>query len=447
MEISHIIRIFSDNFYTVAAGIIGIFVLLSFMKREKKHKKAKEKLQKNIVAGTDLPNTLHPVIDSTKCGGCAACTEVCPEGDILQMIDGRAHLVTGSKCVGHGECERACPFNAIDLVFGTLEKGVDIPSLSSEYETNIPGAYIVGELGGMGLIRNAVKQGSLAAYHAIKSLKKTKTDTDLFIVGAGPAGSAAALAAIEKKVGYICIDQNTMGGVVNNYPRQKIVMSYPAVLPIVGKMKFTKNKVSKEELLEFWDGVKKETGLKIKDKTKLMSFKKVGDIFEIVTDKQTYTAKKLILAMGTSGLPMKLGLKNEDSQKVYYILKDPKAYKEKHIVVVGGGNSAVEAAQYLSEKNLRNTVKLLVRGKALSRTNEDNQIKINQMAEAGLVEICYESSIKEIDTDKIIIDKQGTKMELKNDFIFVFAGNIKPYKMLTEMGIKIETKFGESYKN
>ena len=447
MEITQILQFLSDNFYFSATGFILLAVMIGFVRREKKHTKAKVKLQKSIAAGVDQPNTLHPVIDPHKCGGCGACTEVCPEGDILQMIDGRAHLVTGSKCVGHGECERACPFNAIDLVFGTLEKGVDIPSLSSDYQTNISGVYIVGELGGMGLIRNAVKQGSLAAYHAIKNLKKTKTDTDLFIVGAGPAGSAAALAAIEKKVSYICIDQNTLGGVVNNYPRQKIVMSYPAVLPIVGKMKFTKNKVSKEELLAFWSGVKKQTGFKVIENTKLMSFKKNGEAFEVVTDKKTYTAKKIILAMGTSGLPMKLGLKNEDSPKVFYNLKDPKAFKEKHIVVVGGGNSAVEAAQYLAEKNLKNTVKLFVRGKALSRTNEDNQIKINQMMEAGLVEICYETSIKEITETQIIMDKQGSKTELKNDFIFVFAGNIKPYKMLTEMGIKIDTKFGESYKS
>jgi thioredoxin reductase/Pyruvate/2-oxoacid:ferredoxin oxidoreductase delta subunit len=433
-----------DNFYLSVVLFMALVLAVQFVRKEKKHAKAKLKMAKSKAAGTDLPNTLHPVIDATKCGGCAACTVVCPEGDILQMIDGKAQLINGSKCVGHGECQRACPLDAIDLVFGTLEKGVDIPNLSKDYETNMPNVYIAGELGGMGLIRNAVKQGSWAAYHAIKKLdSKVKTDTDLFIIGAGPAGMSAALAAIEKKVSYILIDQNTFGGTVNNYPRNKIVMSYPADLPIVGKMKFSNNKVSKEDLLDFWSDAVQKAKIKIHNSTKFIKYKDEGQFFTIETDKKTWTAKKIILAMGSGGLPMKLGLKNEDSPKVFYNLKDPDSYKKQHVVVVGGGNSAVEAAQYLGAKKLGNKVRLLVRGKALSRTNEDNVTIINKMQSEGLVEICYETSIKDIQPDKITIDTKGQLQEIKNDFIFVFAGNIKPYKQLGELGIKIETKFGE----
>lgn len=439
-----LLQFLGDHFYLSVVLFMFSVLLILFIKKERKHAKAKLKMQKSKAAGTDLPNTLHPVIDPTKCGGCAACTVVCPEGDILQMIDGKAVLINGSKCVGHGECQRACPLDAIDLVFGTLEKGVDIPNLSKDYETNMPNVYIAGELGGMGLIRNAVKQGSWAAYHAIKKLdSKVKTDTDLFIIGAGPAGMSAALAAIEKKVSYVLIDQNTFGGTVNNYPRNKIVMSYPADLPIVGKMKFSNNKVSKEDLLDFWSSAVKKANIKILNNTKFLKYKDEGQFFTIETDKKTWTAKKIILAMGSGGLPMKLGLKNEDSPKVFYTLKDPDAYKKQHVVVVGGGNSAVEAAQYLGAKKLGNTVKLLVRGKALSRTNEDNVTIINKMQSEGLIEICYETSIKDIQPDKITIDKKGELQDIRNDFIFVFAGNIKPYKQLGELGIKIETKFGE----
>ena len=413
-----------------------------------RHQKAAQKIiKKTMASGLNEPMTLHPEIDPGKCAGCAACTAVCPEGDILKMVNHKAVLVAPSKCVGHGECERACPVNAIALVFGTKTRGMDIPRLNSNYETNVSGLYIAGELGGMGLIRNAVKQGVLAAQDAITKIKSSeKTDTDLFIVGGGPAGLAAGLAAIANRKSYICIDQNSFGGTVYNFPRQKVVMSHPADLPIVGKMQFPSNKVSKEQLLGYWSSVRKKTNLKIKEKVKFEGLEKKGEVFLVKTNEGSFTAKKVILAMGTRGSPRKLGLPNEELEKVTYNLLDPQQYQNTHVAVVGGGNAGVEAAQYLAKAQYKNKVTLLVRGPTFDRCNEDNQKIIFDMEKKGLVEIWYEASVKTIEKDYLIVTKKSQEQKLDNNYLFVFAGAELPHKFLMSLGIQIDKKFGESLK-
>ena len=113
-------------------------------------------------AGLLEPSSLHPKIDPVKCLGCGACVSVCPEGDVLGMINGKAELIEPSECIGHGACKAACPRDAITLVFGTETRGVDIPHVGPDFQTNVPGIFIAGELGGMGLIRNAIEQGRQA---------------------------------------------------------------------------------------------------------------------------------------------------------------------------------------------------------------------------------------------------------------------------------------------
>ncbi len=261
-----VLQFIADHLFYIGIALFAFVAYWNISKRRLQQRIARKILKKAVKAQMTEPITLHPDIDPAKCAGCGACTKVCPEGDILKMINHKAVLVSPTKCVGHGECEAACPFGAITLVFGTSTRGMDIPRLTGNYETNVPGLYIAGELGGMGLIRNAVKQGVLAARHALRNLDSSvKADVDLFIVGAGPAGLASALAAIAKKKKYVCVEQNSFGGTVANFPRQKVVMSHPADLPIVGKMKFDSNKVSKEQLLGYWNMIRKKTGMRISE--------------------------------------------------------------------------------------------------------------------------------------------------------------------------------------
>jgi thioredoxin reductase len=223
-------------------------------------------------------------------------------------------------------------------------------------------------------------------------------------------------------------------------------MSQPLEFPMMGKFKFQKNKVSKEELLSLWSHVRKQAKLNLREECRFINLQKKGDIFHLETSAGPMTAKKVILAMGVRGTPRKLGLPNEDLAKVTYNLLDPDQYQSRWIAVVGGGNAAVEAAQYLCKAQLKNRVFLLVRGPTFDRCNEENQNIINDYAKQGLVTISYNSSINEIHTDHLLIQKDDQVLRLQNDFVFIFAGAIMPFPFLKSIGIMIETKFGEAVK-
>ncbi len=151
--------------YAVAVGIIWALYVVLRRRSEARSRATKEEAAE---AGLLEPASLHPKFDPAKCLGCGACVRACPEGNIIGLINGKAELVEPAHCIGHGACREACPYDAITLVFGTERRGVDIPHVRPDFQTNIPGIFIAGELGGMGLIRNAIEQGS----QAIDSIRK-----------------------------------------------------------------------------------------------------------------------------------------------------------------------------------------------------------------------------------------------------------------------------------
>lgn len=427
-----------DYWYLYAAFACGFMALYS-LRQKKIHRNCASKLAEAVQSGMAEPASLHPVIDPGRCIGSGSCATACPE-EAIGLIHGKAVLNNPAACIGHGACLSACPFDAIKLVFGTEKRGVDIPHLSQNFETNVPGIYIAGELGGMGLIRKAAEQGRQAVA-SIRKATKGKADLDLLIVGCGPAGISAALSAKHHKLRYLVIEQeSSLGGAVYHYPRQKIAMTAPVDLDIVGKVKF--GEVQKEALLEFWQNVVKRTGLRIAFHERMESVTPHERGFLVQTSKEQYVAESVLLAMGRRGTPRKLEVPGEESPKVAYRLVDAAQYAGQSVLVVGGGDSALEAAIALSEQP-DTGVALSYRGDAFSRVKEKNRVRLQDAQRANRLVVYMGSTVRSIHQDRVeILDANGTHL-IKNDAVIVCTGGVLPTPLLQKMGITFETKFGQ----
>ncbi|BAU50421.1 4Fe-4S ferredoxin [Sulfurifustis variabilis] len=389
-------------------------------------------------AGLTEPASLHPLIDPLRCLGSNACVRACPEGDVLGIIRGRAEIIDATHCIGHGACRAACPHGAITLVFGTAKRGVDIPLLSPTFETNVPGIYIAGELGGMGLIRNAVEQGR-QAIDAIRRQKGANGQLDVVIVGAGPAGFAASLAAHAHKLRYATVEQESLGGCVFRYPRGKIVMTQPATLPLVGKVKM--RETTKEALLGFWQDVEKRTGVRIRYNERMDDIVKTEKGFLVKTTKGSYEARAVLLAIGRRGTPRKLEVPGEELPKVVYSLIDPEQYRGQKVLVVGGGDAAIEAALAVAEQP-GTAVALSYRGEAFDRAKPRNRERLESMSKAGRMRLLMKSKVRAISADRVQLDHDGKPVELGNHAVIVCAGGVLPTPFLKKIGITVETKYG-----
>jgi thioredoxin reductase len=330
--------------------------------------------------------------------------------------------------------------NALTLVFGTSERGVDIPLVSPDFETNVPGIFIAGELGGMGLIRNAIEQGRQAMASIIEHCRKDNSqELDVVIVGAGPAGLSASLAALEGKLRFVTLEQDSFGGTVSHFPRGKIVMTAPVMLPLIGNVKF--REISKEALLDFWKKVIRKTGVQINYRERVEAITTTDKGLEVRTAGNVYHTKSVLLAIGRRGTPRKLGVAGEESTKVVYRLIDPEQYRGQNVLVVGGGDSALEAAISIAE--LPDTVvSLSYRSGSFSRAKEKNRRKVDDMKNSGALNVFMNSNVKEIHDNRVEIDQQDTAIDFENDAVIVCAGGILPTPFLKEIGIQVETKYG-----
>ncbi len=403
--------------------------------------RAAKTLEQSTLAGLDQPVSLHPVVDPDSCIGSGSCTKACPEQGILQLINGKAALVNPARCIGHGECQRACPVDAITLVFGTEKRGVDIPNVKGTFETNVPGVFIAGELGGMGLIRNAVSQGRQAVENLAKQIEQDRAGEalDLIIVGAGPAGISASLQAKKEGLNFITLDQEDLGGTIYTYPRQKLVMLQPMELPLHGAVKL--REVEKEPLLELLTEVVTKHSLDIRAGERVTAIQRVNGHFKVTTSGNEYVTRKVLLAIGRRGTPRKIGCPGEKSEKVTYRLLDPAKYHHKKILVVGGGDSAVEAAVSLSSQP-GNTVHMSYRGESIFRIKEGNRERLERAIDEGKVTLLLNSTVTCIEPSRVKLDQSGTEVTLANDQVFVMIGGVLPTEFLQSIGIEFERKFG-----
>ena len=429
--------------YSIILAVIFIVLFFYLNSYKKRTKVTTQKIQKAKELGFHEPVSLHPVVDLETCIGSGACVAACPEKDILGIVSGQAHTINASRCVGHGACFHACPMQAITLCIGTEKRGVDLPHISPEFETNIPGIFIAGELGGMGLIKNAVEQGKQAVGYISKKLKGShKAQNDIVIIGAGPAGISATLSAAEAGLRYLTLEQDSLGGTVFNFPRAKVVMTSAMELPLYGKVKLSET--SKTELLKLWMEAITRNNIKINEQEKVTDVEKEGEIFRIKTSNGEYTAKTILLAIGRRGSPRKLGVPGENKEKVAYRLLEPELIHNKKVLVVGGGDSAVENALLLADEG--NEVTLSYRNESFSRLKPKNLERVGRAIQKREIRTIFNSNVREINDDTVILAVDGKEnfMSLQNDLVFIFAGGEVPTKFLEKIGIRITKKFGDA---
>ncbi len=420
---------------------LALLLLAWFRVRRREELRCLEALERSRDAGLLEPVSLHPVIDRAVCMGCGACTRACPQGDVLGVVGGQAELVNPTHCIGHGACQRACPTDAIALAIGTETRGVEIPRLGPDFETNVPGVFVAGELGGMGLIRNAVQQGRRAV-EAIRKLPGVGEGDrlDLVVVGAGPAGIAASLTALAHGLRFATLEQDTLGGAIRHHPRGKVVVLHPVEFPLVGRVRM--REMPKEALLAFFERVCRDTGLRIREGERVEEVRPEGDGFAVRSSSGWLAARAVLLAVGRRGTPRRLGVPGEERSKVVYRLADPAQYRGARVLVVGGGNSALEAAIRLAEeRGCRPT--LAYRGRAFVRATPGNRERVAALSAAGRLDLRLETVVEEIAEDRVRLHTRSGSEWLGNDAVVVCAGGVLPTDFLRRIGVEVETRFGE----
>lgn len=427
----------------LALSACGALVLFA---REDRHR---ELLEESIAAGLNQPASLHPVVNHDICMRSGACVDACPE-QVLGIIDGVTRLVKAGECLGHGRCHAACPTRAISLVFGTAERGVDIPLLRAGLETNVDGIFIAGELGGMGLIRNAMRQGIQAVTSIQRLLERPALQVDegavdVLIVGAGPAGIAAAVKCVEAGLSFELLEQYALGGSVMHYPRRKLVFTEVIKLPIVGR--FGKTEMLKEELVAEFERVVAAAKIEVREGHRVAAVSgRVGAFrveAEVGGERRAFRAKTIVLAVGRRGTPRKIGCKGEDLPHVVYRLQDAEQYRHRKVLVVGGGDSAVEAAVSLSQV-AGAEVHLSYRSDSFYRVKKKNRAELEAAVEAGRITLHLQTNVVEIGRDFVKLkDERGKTRRLAIDDVIVNIGGVLPTPFLESMGIKVETKHGE----
>ncbi len=389
--------------------------------------------------GIDRPVAQYPFVDPMRCIGCGSCVDACPEGDVLGVVGGTATVLNGLRCIGHGRCELACPVGAIEVGLGDLKSRQDVPVLDARQETCVPGLFVAGELGGLALVKNAIAQ----ALRVVEVVAERCTDRarlvggdvfDLVIVGAGPAGLTAAAAARERGLSHVVLEQEgDLGGTVFHYPRRKLVLVQAIDVPLLGRLR--EAEYSKEDLLGHFQRLTDEAPLNVRFGERVQGVERSGQLFAVKSASGVTLGRHVLLALGRRGTPRKLGAPGEELAKVMYQLVDAETYRGQRILVVGGGDSAVEAVLGLARQK-DNRVTLSYRREALVRIKKKNEDRIASLIANGRVEALFSSEVLGIRHDSVRLRLPGGEVERANDWVFVFAGGEPPFELLRRAGVR-----------
>lgn len=433
----------------IALGVFAAVTLalnLFWRKREQiRTELGRQELEELRAMGDVVPASIHPYIDPIRCIGSGACVYACPEKSVLTVVNGRGVLTNPLGCIGHGACASACPVQAISLVFGTARRGLELPQVDPDFQTNQPGVYIVGELGGMGLIRNAVSQGRQAADHIIAGKRRAQDESlDALVVGAGPAGTSATLRLMEAGLRVLLLEREAFGGTITHYPRAKVVMTGSLDFPMYGRV--SKRKMSKEELVLLWHDIQEKTGLQVAVGELVEKIERGPDDSWLVSSTTgVFKTANVLLALGRRGSPRKLDVPGEERSKVAYRVIEPEVFRDQHVLVVGGGNAAVESAFALLDHGSCASVTISYRKPVFARCRKPNRERIEAEIEAGRLTALMGTEVAEIFEDRVLLNNGfGELISIVNDAVVVQVGGTAPTDLLQDVGIEIVTKYGEA---
>jgi len=403
-------------------------------------------------APADAPqDATHAVVRADMCVGCGTCVEACPEDGAI-ALRGKLAVVDRRRCVGHGSCAEACPVSAIMLTQGEAVHRVRVPDIKPDFQSNIAGIFIAGELGGRGLIKNAINEGRIAAEHVAQDLAAMRSVTDaaaptgepaageildLAIVGSGPAGLSAGLEAHRRELKYIVLEQGTLADTIRKYPRRKILFAEPLKIPLYGDLWISDS--SKETLLETWETIIANTGLRVATGHRVESIIRDEDAFVLSAGGRTFRARRIILAMGRRGTPRRLDIPGEEAENVFYDIVEMEAFKSRRVTVVGGGDSAIESALGLANQP-GTKVTLSYRGDTFKRVKARNLQKLKACVDCGRINLCLASELQEIRPDSVILQMKGTSKELPNDDVIIRIGGEPPDAFLGKLGVRMVQK-------
>ncbi len=428
----------------LALTAVVVFGYALAVRRRGRHDR--ERLAEARRLGIDVPKGIYPYVDPDVCIGCGSCVRACPEGDVLGLVGGLSTVINGMRCIGIGQCAKACPVSAIEMRVGALKGRADVPVMDDDRETNVPGVYIAGELGGLALIRNAVEQGRETARSIAERIGGRPSPSpgvlDLAIVGAGPSGLAAALAAVEHRLSYVVLEQESdFGGTIFQYPRRKLTHTQAVELPLYGTLK--REEYSKEELLELFGGLVDKHQLDLRFGQRVTALERNGgDVFQIRTagggdlpPEKVHRARNVLLALGRRGTPRKLGVPGEHLAKVMYQVRDAAQYRQRRVLCVGGGDSAIEAAMGLARQS-GNQVAISYRKEQFFRIKKKNRDRLAKLVKRDRVRLIMQSQVLEVTESSVRLKTPDGEIEVDNDFVFVLIGGIPPFKLLREIGIR-----------
>ncbi len=429
------------NFESMVIWLVLVLVILIIFlpyafKFRRRNREDKQRKNEATLLGADKPVAQYPQIDYHRCIGCGTCVEACPEGNVLGIVQGKATIINGLKCVGHGMCAEACPVSGIKIGLGDIKSRDDIPVLDEKNQSSIPGLYIAGELAGLALIKNAIVQGEGVMEDIAQRItpKNRNGKYDIVIVGAGPAGMSAALTAEKHHLNYVLIDQQESGGTIRQYPRKKIVMTRPVEMPLYGIL--NKPEYSKEELLQIWEIIHQKYNINFKSGEKLITIENMENGFNVITQNHRFESDFVILALGRRGTPRKLNVPGEELSKVMYKLMDAETYQNEHLLVVGGGDSAVEAAIGLASQK-GNVVSVSYRKSSFFRLKSKNEEKISKMIAEKRIKILFNTTVSDIgDTEVSLKTDNDERIIIPNSYVFIFAGGEPPFPLMQKIGIQ-----------